>query len=84
MDKGTLTAASSGATSTFTGSVTCKKDDQIALIYPATEPATTRDNRGKFVISLSGQKGTLDDIATRFHYVYGVGQVKSGDGNDQL
>ena len=77
MDKGTLTAASSGATSTFTGSVTCKKDDQIALIYPATEPATTGDNRGKFVISLSGQKGTLDDIATRFHYVYGVGQVKS-------
>lgn len=82
MDFGTLSASSANATSNFTGTVRCKTGDQIALFYPATYnsestgPVTTSGtNRGKFTIDLSGQKGTLNDIAANYHYVYGVGDV---------
>ena len=77
LDFGLLTASSSAATSTFTGTVRCTKDDYLALFYPETTPILTGGNRGKFTISLSGQKGTIEDVATNFHYVYGVGQVTS-------
>ena len=83
-DFGTLSASSANATSNFTGTVRCKTGDQIALFYPATYnskstgPVTTSGtNRGKFTIDLSGQKGTLNDIAANYHYVYGVGEVTS-------
>lgn len=82
LDFGALSASSANATSNFTGTVRCKTGDQIALFYPATYnsestgPVTTSGtNRGKFTISLSGQKGTLNDIAANYHYVYGVGDV---------
>ena len=77
IDFGNLTASSSEATSAFTGSVICDKDDIIALWYPAKSPTTTGSDRGKFSIDLSGQKGTLSDIATKYHFVYGIGQVTS-------
>ena len=77
MDVGTLTAASTGSTSMFNGSVRCKAGDKVALFYPAQAIPTTGDNRGKFTLSLSGQKGTLTDIAENFHYVYGVAEVTS-------
>ena len=77
MDVGTLTAASTGSTSMFNGSVRCKAGDKVALFYPAQAIPTTSDNRGKFTLSLSGQKGTLTDIAENFHYVYGVAEVTS-------
>lgn len=82
LDFGALSASSANATSNFTGTVRCKTGDQIALFYPATYnsestgPVTTSGtNRGKFTIDLSGQKGTLNDIAANYHYVYGVGDV---------
>ena len=82
LDFGVLSASSANATSNFTGTVRCKTGDQIALFYPATYnsestgPVTTSGtNRGKFTIDLSGQKGTLNDIAANYHYVYGVGDV---------
>jgi len=81
IDYGTLTAASSAASSSFTGGVRCQTNDHLMLIYPATDPILTGTDRGKFTISLAGQAGTLADLATRFHYVYGVGTVTSVTGN---
>lgn len=77
MDFGTLTAASSAATSTFTGTVRCTTDDNLALLYPATNPIVSGSDRGKFSINLDGQQGTLQDVAEHFHYTYGVGTVTS-------
>lgn len=86
---GNLTASSSAENYAFKGTATCTYDDNLAFIYPAVE--IKRDNgeielekditllykRGDFIISLEGQKGTLDDIAKNFHYIYGVAKVKS-------
>lgn len=71
---GDLTASESAATSAFTGSVYCGMGDQLAFIYPAVEPTT---GLGSYTIDLKGQKGTLTDIAQRYHYIYGVGEVTS-------
>ena len=81
MDVGSLTAASSAATSSFSGKVKCTINDDLALIYPATYPIITGVDRGKFSISLDGQNGTLSDIATHFHYICGVGTVTEVTGN---
>jgi hypothetical protein len=68
-----LTASSAGETSAFTGTVQmCSQGDMLALIYPKVTPAT---GTGNFTISLSGQKGTLTDLAERYHYVYGTAEV---------
>ena len=77
IDYGKLTAASSSSTSIFQGTVNCTTGDDVALLYPAKNPILSGADRGKFTISLGGQKGTLDDIAERFHYVYGVATVTS-------
>ena len=77
IDYGQLTAASSTSTSMFQGNVYCNTGDFIALFYPARDPILSGNDRGKFTISLNGQKGTLDDIAEHFHYVYGVAKVTS-------
>ncbi len=69
---GHFTATSNAVTSSFTGSIGCEPQDKLALIYPKVEPQT---GNGTFTINLSGQKGTLDDVATNYHYVYGVGEV---------
>jgi hypothetical protein len=71
---GEVAASSNAFTSTFTGSVSCDELDVVALIYPKVTPAV---GVGTYSVVLSGQKGTLTDIATHFHYVYGVGQVTS-------
>lgn len=71
---GYFTATSNAVTSSFTGSIFCEAQDKLALIYPKVEPQT---GNGTFTINLSGQKGTLDDVATNYHYVYGVGEVTS-------
>ncbi len=77
MDYGKLTAASSTRTSMFQGTVYCTTGDNVALFYPAKDPIRQGTDRGKFTISLDGQKGTLEDIAEHFHYVYGVAGVTS-------
>lgn len=77
MNYGTLTAASGSATSSFSGEVCCITEDKIALLYPATPPITSVENRGKFSISLAHQTGLLADMAKDFHYVYGVAEVTS-------
>ena len=64
---GGLTAASTAATSQFTGNVTCSAGDYLAVVYPAA----TFTTNSQYTIALSGQDGTLAGLATRFHYVYG-------------
>ena len=71
---GTFEAKSSAAASLFTGSIACGVHDKLALIYPKAEPTLAE---GAFTISLSRQKGTLDDVAKHYHYIYGVGEVTS-------
>jgi len=74
LNSGVLTAASDRTSTSFTGSVTCTTGDRLALIYPAVSPAGVN---GAFNINLSGQTGTLEDIAQCYHYVYGTGDVTS-------
>ena len=78
---GSLQAATSDPTTEFSGSVYCGEGDDLVLFYPQTNPVTqdndSRGPRGSFPISLSGQKGTLSDIASHYHYIYGVAQVTS-------
>ena len=69
-----FTATSDAEISLFTGSISCGELDNLALIYPKVTPAV---GNGTYTISLSGQKGTLADIAANYHYIYGVGQVES-------
>ena len=70
---GGLTAASTAATSQFTGNVTCSAGNELAVVYPAA----TFTTNSQYTIALSGQDGTLAGLATRFHYVYGKALVNS-------
>ena len=70
---GGLTAASTAATSQFTGDVTCSAGDYLAVVYPAT----TFTTNSQYTIMLSGQDGTLAGLATNYHYVYGKAHVAS-------
>lgn len=74
---GQFRATSDAVTSTFTGSISCGVQDKLAFIYPKVTPATAD---GSFTISLSGQKGTLADVAEHYHYIYGTGEVTSVSG----
>ncbi len=78
---GLLTPAKAGVTTTLTGNVMCANADDIAVIFPAVTPVKPSGRDAYFPIDLSGQKGTLDDIGERYHYVYGVakGVTVKGD-----
>ena len=73
---GTFTATTAAETSSFTGSISWEVlvGDRLALIYPAVSLAT---GNAAFTVSLKEQKGTLSDVADRYHYIYGVAQVTS-------
>ena len=80
----TLEASSSASISTLTGSITCDESDELALIYPEVtidDGTTIGNNRGTFTIDLSGQNGTLEDLAKRYHYVYGVATIGNVNGS---
>ena len=70
---GLLTAASTAATSQFMGDVTCNAGDYLAVVYPAATFVTNES----YTISLAGQDGTLETLATNYHYVYGKAYVTS-------
>ena len=70
---GSLTAASTAATSQFTGDVTCTTGDYLAVVYPAT----TFSTNDSYTLSLADQDGTLSKLATNYHYVYGKAHVES-------
>lgn len=75
---GDLRASNSGSTATFSGDVWCRNLDKLAIIYPTMDDFT--DN-GSYTITLDGQKGTLDDLAQNYHYVYGVGEITVDNAN---
>ena len=68
---GGLTAASTAATSQFTGDVYCFAGDYLAVVYPAA----TFTTNSQYTIALSGQDGTLSGLATNYHYVFGMATV---------
>ena len=72
-----LTAVSSGQTTVLTGEVYCREADHLAVIYPSVTPVF---DGSYYTVDLSGQKGTLDDVGQRFHYVFGVAEVTKVDG----
>ena len=61
--------------------VWCELGDQILLVYPkATDPAFEVDGSGSsltasYSISLTGQNGTLDTIASTYHHSYGIATI---------
>ena len=75
---GDLKASNSGSTATFSGDVWCRNLDKLAILYPTKDDFT--DN-GSYTITLDGQKGTLDDLAQKYHYVYGVGEITVDNAN---
>ncbi len=77
---GTLTPSAAEASTTLTGNVYCKQGDNIAVILPTVTPVLPSGGTLSFPINLSGQKGTLADIGSRYHYIYGIGEVISTDG----
>lgn len=70
----TLTATTAAETSAFEGSISWEVlvGDRLALIYPEVSLAT---GNASFTVNLKGQKGTLSDVADRYHYIYGVAEV---------
>ena len=77
---GTLTPSAAEASTTLTGNVYCKQEDNIAVILPTVTPVLPSGGTLSFPINLSGQKGTLTDIGANYHYIYGVGSVTAIDG----
>lgn len=78
----TPTGSPVGASASLSGDAHCGFGDYLAVIYPTV--ATIEQPSGNdpyFTIALSGQKGTLEDIGDHYHYVYGVGEVTSVEGN---
>ncbi|MBQ7494929.1 MAG: hypothetical protein IJT75_04090 [Bacteroidaceae bacterium] len=73
---GGLTAASTAAASQFTGDVACRAGDYLAVVYPAT----TFEYNDRYTISLTGQDGTLNTLATNYHYVFGKATVTAVTG----
>ena len=78
---GTLTARDSNVvTSIFQGEMTCEQNDQLAVIYPATDfdyELKSGEYFAKYTIILSEQDGTLETLANSYHYMYGVATVNS-------
>ena len=78
---GTLTARDNNVvTSIFQGEMTCEQNDQLAVIYPATDfdyELKSGECFAKYTIILSGQDGTLEKLANSYHYMYGVATVNS-------
>ena len=78
---GTLTARDNNVvTSIFQGEMTCEQNDQLAVIYPATDfdyELKSGEYFAKYTITLSGQDGTLEKLANSYHYMYGVATVNS-------
>ena len=81
---GTLTAQyDTVATSIFQGTIKCGKDHQLAVIYPVTDfgfELVDGEYYAKYTITLSGQDGRLETLASNYHYMYGVASVNSVTG----
>lgn len=79
---GTLYADKAERIASFTGErVWCDETNQLALIYPALNPAdfTFHDDplTAEYTISVAGQDGSLATLANRYHHIYGIASVVS-------
>ena len=79
---GVLEADKDGSVASFSGDrVWCTEDDQLALIYPAPDPADFTFHESplsaEYTISVAGQDGTLATLAKDFHHIYGIASVVS-------
>ena len=79
---GTLRADKAERIASFSGDrVWCTEDDQLALIYPALDPAdfTFYESplSAEYTISVAGQDGSLATLAKDFHHIYGIASVVS-------
>lgn len=77
LPSGNLTAAETAVRSAFTGDVICNVGDKVAVVYPTTTFRRNGESNCQFAITLSGQDGTLETLATTYHYVYGVATVNA-------
>ncbi len=75
-----LVAESTAQKSRFTGSLTCKNGDYIAVVYPKNT-FENGDNSAEYTLPLTGQDGTLETIAQRYHLICGVTSVAVGEDN---
>lgn len=78
---GTLTPSTAESSTTLTGDVWCANGDNIAVIFPGMPDNFSKPSDGYFTINLNGQKGTLADIGTNYHYVYGEARKLTVNGN---
>ncbi|MBR3407819.1 MAG: hypothetical protein IKG86_03125 [Paludibacteraceae bacterium] len=79
---GTLRADKAERIASFSGDrVWCTEDDQLALIYPAPDPAdfTFYESplSAEYTISVAGQDGSLATLANKYHHIYGIASVVS-------
>lgn len=82
---GTLRADKAERIASFSGDrVWCTEDDQLALIYPALDPADFTFHEypltAEYTISVTGQDGSLATLAKDFHHIYGIASVVSVTG----
>ena len=75
-----LVAESTAQKSRFTGSLTCKNGDYIAVVYPKNT-FENGDNCAEYTLPLTGQDGTLETIAQNYHLICGVAKVTVGEDN---
>lgn len=75
----TVSAQNSSKNTSFTGEVTCKKDDELRLFYPAVAESgsVTTSGNGNLTLDISNQKGTLEDIQLHYDFNYGSATVES-------
>ncbi len=79
---GTLNADKDGSVASFSGDrVWCTEDDQLALIYPAPDPADFTFHESplsaEYTISIAEQDGSLATLAEKYHHIYGIASVVS-------
>ena len=76
---GPLTAIETKPISSLTGDVECTKDDYLAVVYPANNTFAfeyiSAGTQYRYYFPLSGQDGTLDNLALHYHQVYGRAHV---------
>lgn len=75
----TVTAQNSSKNTSFTGEVTCEKNDELRLFYPAVAESgsVTTSGNGNLTLDISNQKGTLEDIQLHYDFNYGSATVES-------
>ncbi|MBQ8939449.1 MAG: hypothetical protein IJ047_04425 [Paludibacteraceae bacterium] len=82
---GTLRADKEASIASFSGDrVWCDETNQLALIYPALDPADFTFHESplssEYTISVAGQDGSLATLAEKYHHIYGIASVVSVTG----